>query len=196
MKREEVMVAKRQLFRTQALQEYAQGREKEILLRLVRPPVLLCGWLLLGLLFAATLLAWQTRVAVSVEVAGIIAQETWTASTGASQVTGVLFVPASTSRSIPAGQSVMVQLTGQAAPLHATIISVDAAVITPAAARQQYGLSGDLAWVITQPSVVVTFLVSTDLPASALTGRSVVAEVRVGSRTLLSLLPDVLNTLW
>ena len=190
------MVSRRHLFRAQALQEYAQSREKDILPRLVRPPVQVCCWLLLGLLFVAMLLAWQSQVAVSVEAAGVIAPQSQAAPAEAAQATAILFVPASSSLSIPVGQALSVQLTGQSAPLSATISRVEPGIITPEAARQQYGLTGDLAWVITQPSVVVTLALNTDIPASALAGRSLSAQIRVGSRSLLSLLPDLFATLW
>src|SRR5690242_14906927 len=113
------MMAQRPLFRAQALQEYTRSREKDILPRLVRPPVLLCGWLLLGLLLAATLLAWQAQVALSVEVAGAIVQAHQPARQGAGQAAAILFVPATLSMHIPGGQPVTVQLTGQEAPCHA-----------------------------------------------------------------------------
>ncbi|HEY7124510.1 MAG TPA: hypothetical protein VH540_11205 [Ktedonobacterales bacterium] len=190
------MVSRRQLFRTQALQEYAQSREKDILPRLVRPPVQASCWLLLGLLFVATLLAWQSQVAVSVAAAGIIVPQSQAASAETAQATAIIFVPASSSLSIPVGQSLSVQLTGQPAPLGATIRRVESGVITPEAARQQYMLTGDLAWVITQPSVVVTLALNTDVPATTLVGRSLSAQIRVGSRSLLSLLPDLFTTLW
>lgn len=190
------MVAKQRLFRAQALQEYARRREKDILPRMVRPPVLLFCWLLLGLLLVATLLAWQKQVAILVEAAGVMVQEGQAAPPEAGQAAAILFVPASASLHISVGQPITVQLTGQAEPLRTTISSVAPGVLTPEAARQQYGLTGDLAWVVTQPSVVVTIILSTDLPAPALAGRSVHAQIQVGSQSLLSLLPDLLNTLW
>jgi hypothetical protein len=186
-----MMVARRHIFRAQALQEYARSREKDILPRMARPPVLLCCWLLLGLLFATVLLTWQLQVAVSVETAGVIVQR---APQGAGQTAAVLFVPASTV-SIPPEQPITVHLIGQTEPLQASITSVKPGVVTPVAARQQYGLRGDLAWVITQPSVVVTITLHTNLPASTLEGRSLHAQMRVGSRSLLSLLPDLLQAL-
>src|ERR1051326_962877 len=118
------MVGQRTLFRAQALQEYARSREKDILPRLVRPRVQVCCWLLLGLLLVAMLLAWQSQVAVSVEAAGGIVQGVQTVPEGTSQVPAVLFVPASPSMSIPVGQSLRLQLTGQAAPLDATVANV------------------------------------------------------------------------
>jgi hypothetical protein len=190
------MPSRHHLFRAQALQEYVRSREKDILPRLVRPPVLLCGWLLLGLLLAATLLAWQAQVAVSVEVAGVIVQETQPAPPGTNQTAALLFVPAASSAHITVGQPIAVQLTGQTEPLRATLGSVVPGVLTPEAARQQYGLAGDLAWVITQPSVVVTITLNSDLPTPALVGRSIHAQIQVGSQSLLSLLPDLLQALW
>src|ERR1051326_4744263 len=111
------MVSRRHLFRAQALQEYAQSREKDILPRLVRPPVLLCGWLLLALLLLATLLAWQTQIVVSVGAAGVIVQDAQAAPEEAGQAAAILFVPASSSPRFPVGRALTVQLPGKAAPL-------------------------------------------------------------------------------
>jgi hypothetical protein len=97
---------------------------------------------------------------------------------------------------ISVGQPITVQLTGQEEPLRAAIDSVAPGVITPEAARQQYGLTGDLAWVITQPSVVVEITLNTTLSTSDLAGRSLHAQVRVGSQSLLSLLPALLEALF
>ncbi|HEY7347907.1 MAG TPA: hypothetical protein VH599_06265 [Ktedonobacterales bacterium] len=189
------MVSKRHLFRAQALQEYTQRREKEILPRLVRPPVLLCCWVLLGLLLAATVLAWQAQVAVSVEAAGAIVQDAQIAPQDAGQTAALLFVPAAPSLHLPVGQTITVYLTGQAEPLSATIESVAPDVLSPDEARQRYGLAGDLAWVITQPSMVVTLALHTNLSAPVLTGRSVHTQIPVGSQSLLTLLPKMLQEL-
>jgi len=189
------MLSRHHLFRAQALQEYARSRERDILPRMVRPPVLLCGWLLLSLLLAATLLAWQTQVALSVEAAGAIVPTSQPAPPGTTQAAAVLFVPTSPPFHIAVGQPLTVQLTGQAVPLGATIQAVEPGTITPDQARQQYGLTGDLAWVITQPSVVVMLSLHTDLPVTALVGRSIQSQMRVGSQSLLSLLPALLQAL-
>lgn len=190
------MVAQRRLFRAQALQEYARSREKDILPRLVRPPVLLCGWLLLGLLLAATLLAWQAQVPTYTLAAGVIVHESQTGPQGAAQATAVLFVPATSSLNIPVGQPISIQLTWQAEPLPATIGRVEPGVLSPEATRQQYGLTGDLAWVITQPSVVVMLMLSADPPSSANARERVQAQIQVGSQSLLSLFPELLQALF
>ena len=190
------MVAQRPLFRAQALQEYARSREKASLPRLVRPPVLLCGWLLLGLLLVATLLAWQARVPTYSLAAGVIVQGSQTAPQGGGQATAVLFVPAAPAVNIPLGQPLSVQLIGQAEPVPATIDSIAPGVITPEAAQQQYGLTSDLAWVITQPSVVVTIILSANLPSSAVVGESLQAQIQVGSQSMLSLFPELLQALF
>lgn len=190
------MPSRQHLFRAQALQEYARSREKDILPRLVRPPALLCGWLLLSLLLIATLLAWHAQVPSFTLAAGVIVQDVQTAPQGGSQATAVLFVPAPPAVNIPLGQPLTVQLTGQTEPLSATIDSVAPGVITPEAARQRYGLTGDLAWVITQRSVVVTLILNAAPPSTALVGESVQAQIQVGSQSLLSLFPELLQALF
>ena len=83
------MITPRRLYRAQALEQYARRREKDVLPRSVAPPVVLFLWVLLGLLVAATILAWQARVPTYALASGVIVQ----------QVDGgamaVIFVPAS-----------------------------------------------------------------------------------------------------
>jgi hypothetical protein len=49
----------RSIFRVDAVRRYAQGREVAVLPRFVSPPTWICLWILLGLLMAGGLVAWQ-----------------------------------------------------------------------------------------------------------------------------------------
>lgn len=185
------MISRRQFFRKEALEHYARSREKDILPRSVAPPVFLFFWVLLGLLLAATLLAWQVQAPTYAAASGFIAQD----NQPGGEKQAVLFVPANLSPALRVGQSITLQvaLTGQTLP--GTITAVEPDVITPDAARQQYTLTGDLALVITQPSVVVTLDLGAALPQGVFAGNSLIAQVQVGTRPVLSLLPDLLKGL-
>jgi hypothetical protein len=189
------MTSRRQFFRKEALEHYARSREKDILPRSVAPPVFLFFWILLGLLLAATLLAWQVQVPTYAAASGFIAQDGQPGIQPAGETQAVLFVPADLSPTLRAGQSLTLEvaLTGQT--LAGTITTVRPGVITPDAARQQYALTGDLALVITQPSVVVTLNLGAALPQGIFAGNSLIAQVQVGTRSVLSLLPDLLKGL-
>ena len=189
------MSARRQFFRKEALEHYARSREKDILPRSVAPPVFLFFWILLVLLLAATVLAWQVHVPIYADASGFIAQDGQPGALPDSGTTAVLFVPTNSSTALRAGQSITVQvaLTGQT--LQGTITTVGTNVISPDGARQQYALTGDLALVITQPSVVVTLDLGAALPQGVFAGNSLIAQVQVGTRSVLSLLPDLLQGL-
>ncbi len=54
--------SKRTIFRSKALQHYAASRQKDVLPRLVSPPVFVFFWILLGLLLVAGITAWLAQV--------------------------------------------------------------------------------------------------------------------------------------
>ena len=190
------MIARRQFFRQEALEHYAQSREKDILPRSVAPPVFLFFWVLLLLLLAATVLSWQVQVPFYADASGFIGQNGQASAPLGGGTTAVLFVPTNASPALHAGQPITLQvaLTGQT--FSGTIATVGTSMITPDEARQQYALTGDLALVITQPSVVVTLDLGAALPPGVYGGSSLVAQVQVGTQSLLSLLPDLLKGLW
>ncbi|HLV97309.1 MAG TPA: hypothetical protein VKT82_01410 [Ktedonobacterales bacterium] len=181
------MISPRRLFRAQALEQYAKGREKDVLPRAVAPPVFLFLWMLLGLLVTATVLAWQTHVPTYALASGVLVQQT------GGGTMAVVFVPASPPPTLQVGQRITLQLAVTGQQFNATIATVEPGVMTPEAARAQYQLTGDLVLVVTQPSVVVTVHWGSAVPAAVFAGSSVNAQVQVGSRSLLSLLPDLLQ---
>lgn len=187
------MTPRRQIFRQQALNQYVQGREKAILPRSVAPPVFLCLWALLGLALTAIILAWQIHVPTSVEAGGVLTQNGQITPQANGEVLAMLFVPLTPSMEVPIGQTVSLQLPATGEQLTATIQSIAPGVITPGDARQRYGLTGDLAFTITQPSLVVMASLPTSLPADVAAGRSISAQIQVGSRSALSLLLDLLR---
>src|ERR1051326_7685180 len=187
------MAQQRRIFRQQALDHYIQGREKTILPRLVAPPVFLCLWALLGLLIAATILAWQVQVPRYTGAAGVLVQDGKITPQNSGEVLAMLFVPASFSSEVNVGEPVTLQLTATGEQVQATVRSIEPGIISPADAQQRYGLTGDLAYTITQPSVIVTATLTQLVPPDISAGRSISAQVQVGSRSVLSLLPDLLH---
>ena len=181
------MLSQRRLFRAQALEHYAKSREKDVLPRPAAPPVVLVLWGLLGLLVAATILAWQARVPTYALARGVLMQQ---ANGGAM---AIIFVPATTTLHVQAGQPIEVQFNVTGQQFNATIATVEPEVLTPEAARARYALTGDLMFVITQPSVVVTAQFQSAGAATLVAGSSLSAEIQVGSRSVLSSLPDLLQ---
>lgn len=187
------MISHRRLFRQEALEHYARSREKDILPRSVAPPVFLFCWILSGLLLVATLLAWQVQVPTYAAASGFIAQDRQPGTLSGRRIQAVLFVPVNISPTLRIGQVVTLQvaLTGQT--LTGTITTIGPDVITPSKARQQYALTGDLVLVITQPSVAVSLNLGATLPPGVFSRNSLIAHVQIGTRSVLSLLPDLLK---
>jgi hypothetical protein len=186
------MVRRQSLFRAQALRQYTQGREKTVLPRTVASPVFLCCWLLLGLLLLATFLAWQAQVPAYAAAFGLLRQQVPGQQTTA-QWEAILFVPAASVSGVQTGDAITLQVVLSGQQLSGTIASAMPGIITPDEARQQYDLTGDLALIITQPSVVLQVALSASLPPGMIIDSSVSAQVRIGSQSVLSLLPKLLQ---
>ena len=101
----------------------------------------------------------------------------------------VVFLPATTSLKVTAGQPIQVQVGSSGPHLSTTIATVKPGVLSPSQARQQYRLNGSLAQVITQPSVAVTVQLGPGFSTQTYAGSIVNAQVQVGTRRVLSLLP-------
>src|SRR5579885_2954476 len=87
------MMSRQPLFRAQALQHYARGREKTVLPRFVALPVLLCLWLLLGLLLLTTALAWRSQAQRYARAEGALLSSPGVQQRATDEVQAILFVP-------------------------------------------------------------------------------------------------------
>ena len=187
------MMSRQPLFRAQALQHYARGREKTVLPRFVAPPVLLCLWLLVGLLLLSAALAWQIQLPLYTRAGGALLPTPLGDQHATDEVQAILFVPATPRPDLRVGASFTGQLVLSCESFVGTIVRVQPGVITPEQARRRYALTGDLALVITSPSVVVQVSLGSTLPADAVSGSSLRAQVPVGEESMLSWFPDVLS---
>ncbi|HEY7417261.1 MAG TPA: hypothetical protein VH593_18905, partial [Ktedonobacteraceae bacterium] len=159
------MVRQKQLFRDQALQHYAQSREKTILPRTVAPPVFFCCWLLLTLLLVSILLAWQVSVPIFMGAAGVLFHQPPDQQAATNEWEAILFVRADPNSTLQVGDALMLQVALTGEHFTGKIERIVPGVVTPEEARQRYALTGDLALVITQPSIVVQVAVDPPLPA-------------------------------
>ncbi|HET8839889.1 MAG TPA: hypothetical protein VFN35_00420 [Ktedonobacteraceae bacterium] len=176
------MLARRKLFRTQALKHYAKNRQKDILPGFVTPPVFLCLWFLVLIIGAATFLAWQERIPTYSQAPGVILVQQ-------NEPAALLFVPADAATGITIGQELILQVNATGQHIQARIASVDPDLITPEAARAQYGLTGDTQFIITQPSSVVHINLSPAQASQLVDQLSITAQIQTGARSLLSMLP-------
>jgi len=177
----------RTIFRNKALQYYAQSREKNVLPRVVAPPVFLFMWILLGLLLIAMLLAWESQVPTYAAGSGVVLNQ----GIKGDEAVAVVFLPATLSLRVRTGLPIQVQIGSTGPRLTSTIATIEPGVLSPSQARQRYALNGDLALVITQPSIAVTVELGPDVSTQMYAGSVVGAQVQVGTRRVLSLLPGI-----
>ena len=189
------MSPKPSLYRAHALQQYAQRQQKTILPRAISPRVFAACWIVLGLLLLTILLAWQVQVPMYATVSGVLrANPASQGAAGGPEL--LLFVPATPTPQLQVGAALTVQIALTGEQISGTIAHVLPGVLTPDQARAQYSLTGDLALVISQPSVVVEAQVGLPLPADAVGDLSLVAQVQVGSQSALALFPTLLGGLF
>ena len=183
--------SKRTIFRHKALQQYEQSRNKTVLPCYVSPPIFVCLWILLGLLIIAGVAAWLGQVPTYVAGSGVVLDPGSTTQQGGNEGVAVVFVPATPSLTLRPGLPVQLQIGSTGPQLTTTIATVEPGIVSPNEARDRYALGGVASAVITQPSVVVTARLGPSIPAQVYAGSIVSAQVQVGTRSVLSLLPGL-----
>jgi hypothetical protein len=183
--------SKRTIFRHKALQQYEQSRNKTVLPRYVSPPVFVFLWILLGLLAIAGMAAWLGHVPTYVAGSGVVLDPGSTTQQRGNEAVAIIFVPATPSLALRPGLPVQVQIGSTGPQVASTIMTVEPGIVSPSEARDRYALGGVAPAVITQPSVVVTARLGSSIQAQVYAGSIVSAQVQVGTRSILSLLPGL-----
>lgn len=174
------------MFRSKALTYYARSREKDVLPRFVAPRAFVFLWILMALLLIATLGAWLAQAPTYEVGSGVIID-----TQGNNATTAVIFLPATSSLKLRTGLPLLMQIGTAGPQLSGTIATVEPGVMSPEQARKQYALNGNLALIVTEPSIAVTVTLGPDIPAQMYAGSIVGAQVQVGTRRVLSLLPFI-----
>lgn len=125
--------------------------EKAVVPRLISWPIIVCLWLLLGVLLAAGLLAWYVQVPTYVDGSGLILARGDMLQPAYGKMVAVVFLPPDQSAHLRVGLPVDVQTGSAGVLVHSTIAQVEPGITSPAAARQRYQLGGVSALLITQP---------------------------------------------
>ena len=176
-----VSASKGTIFRKEAMEKYARGRDKNVLPQFVLPPVFVFFWCLLALFVSAGITAWLGQVPVYATGTGVVLNPSTSGNTANGEMTALIFVPSSPSLHLQVGQPISAQI-GQAGPQVTTAIgAVESQILSPDEVRKQFSVS------ITDPSVAITALVGPNLSLYA--GSPVQAQIEVGSERLLSLFP-------
>jgi hypothetical protein len=181
---------KRFIFRSSAIEHYIQSREKDVLPRFVAPPVFTFLWSVVGLLMVAWWIAWSSRVPTYSAGVGIVAAEDSQSGQVDREGVAIVFLPSEQLPKLQPGQPINLRIGTTGRSLHRTIESVEPKILSPSEARQRYRLEPAVLLAITKPSAVVKVkLEGTNLSAAMYEGSILSAQVEVGSRRTISLLP-------
>ena len=179
------------IFRQSAIMAYKRRMEKDVVPRLISWPLIVCLWLLLGVLLAAGLFAWFAQVPIYVSGSGIMLASGASADTLQSEygnMVAIMFLPPEQSAQIRAGQPVDMQIGSTSMHIQGRIAQVEPGITSPDAVRQRYGLNGASALLITQPSIVAIIKLDPALSSTAYAGSLLTARVETGSQRLIALL--------
>jgi hypothetical protein len=179
----------RPIFRTRALNHYIRKRDKDILPEFVSPPVFLFLWILFGLLLIAGLLAWWTEVPIYVAGSGIILEQGLQSKFVNNEGIVLIFLPAESAGKLRVGLPVQLYIGSTGPSFTSRIEQVEPGVISPSEVRKRYGLDSSVSQIFTEPSVVAVVKLIPTISAHMYAGSIVNAQVQVGSRRVLSLLP-------
>jgi hypothetical protein len=165
--------------------------EKDVLPRLISWPIIVCLWLLLGVLLAAGFFTWYAQVPTYVSGSGVILSQGDMLQPAYGDPVAIVFLPPDQSAKIRATLPIDLQIGSTALHVQSTIAQVEPSIMSPEAVRQRYRLDGVGASFITQPSIVAVVKLGTVLPGTAYAGSLLTARVETGSQRLLTLLPGL-----
>jgi hypothetical protein len=175
--------AQRSIFRIEAIKRNSRGGGEAILPRFSSPRIIWLLWIFVGLAIAGGLLLWLVRVPVYTAAVAIPL-----ASDNREPLMAVL-IPARNAGQVHVGQHVFWRFGKTEQRVTRTIVEVEQSVRSPHSLREELGTQS-----ITEPAVVAFVKldpVPDGVPASAYAGSMYKAEVEVGTRRVLSLLPFV-----
>lgn len=177
---------RRAIFRDEAIRQYIQGRERDILPSYVTPTMFLFIWVVVFFFIIVGLMTWSMRVPVYVSGVGTIVERYQS-----NEILAVILLSPDQHPKIRRGQLVQLQIGTTDTRLKQTVAFVEPTVMSPSAARQRYGFDNALSLPVTQPSTVVVVTLDRHLVTSLYRGSLVQAEIQVGSQRVFSFLPIV-----
>ncbi len=157
--------------------------------RVLASPLFIFCWFLLAIVIAAGITTWFGQIPVYATGSGVILDNNVSAGAGDARAIALIFLPPSPSLQLRAGIPIQVRTMGS--DVNGIIDTVEPRFLSPSQVRQRYALSGSSFWSITQPSLVVTARLDAGSSRQLHPGSPVQAQLRVGSRRLISLFPGL-----
>lgn len=179
---------RRSIFRERAMKHYIQRQEKDVLPRLVSPPVFVYFWILLGLLGIAACVAWCGQVPTYVAGSGVLLAQQVPSSSKQPEGLVLIFLPANHPLQLQIGFPVQLRIDATGLHVSGQIEKLEPGIVSPQEARRRYALNASVAGVITQPSRVLIARIETLLSTSLYAGSIMSAQVQSGYRSVFSLL--------
>ncbi|HSN74542.1 MAG TPA: hypothetical protein VL334_05540 [Anaerolineae bacterium] len=181
------------VFRTKAMQRYAQSRERTVFPRFISPRVFPYFWILVGLLLASMVVVWWVEIPFYTSAVGLVIDGAKFPEVS-DQVALAVFVPSESHLELHEGQDVLVQFGQTSERFSRTIIAVESQIISPEAARQQFDLNDGSSALITHPIAIAIVQIQPipgDYPPLAYLGSTYRVDLSAGSRRLITLLPII-----
>lgn len=181
------------LFRRQALEYYIQSSERTVLPRLVRPPVFLLLWILLGLAAITMAVTWFGKVPIYISGFGIVAKQT--ISQNGQLVTmpvALIFVPTTPEHALALHVSapVLLRIGAQGHSFPARVYEVEPTVLSPDEIQKLYAPGSNVSSMIKGPSMVISIQLGLAFAYQSYAGSLVNAQIQVGSTSMFSSLFD------
>ena len=172
---------KRSLFREQAIQYHMSNRYKDVLPRFVSPPIFSFLWILVVLCLLGGWIASNVDLPILTPGVGVVL-----AKSPSGETPIVLFVAVAQQHALHSGETTRLQIGTSGLTLSGNVTQVAPTILSPQAARQQYGLDGPIALLVTQPSVALTVMLPVGALAANYQGSVANAQIQVGEQNLLS----------
>ncbi|HEU4770239.1 MAG TPA: hypothetical protein VFS77_22925 [Pyrinomonadaceae bacterium] len=189
----------RLIFRVEAIRRNSRGGGEAILPQFSSPGIIWLLWTLIGLSLAGGLLLWFLQVPVYAKATAILLPADYYSKSGhnarvSHEPLVAVVIPARTGREVRVGQRVFWSFSKTGPRVSRIVMEVEPSVRSPESLQTSLGLHGRTTASITEPSVIAIVNlgpVPDDVPASAYVGSVYYAEVEVGTKRVISLLPFV-----
>lgn len=177
---------KRPILRENIIKKQMERQEQSVLLYAISPPAFVYFWILVLLLLS--LLVWSIQVPTFAVGQGVVIEQQAT-NLSEREVVAVLFLPPDQQPNLHVGQPARVSIGPNSVILNSFIEHVETGLISPQEARARFGLQGELAQMITGPSVLVTIPLRPASSAHNYIDSLCGAQVQTGSQRVLQFLP-------
>lgn len=179
----------RLIFRIEAIRRNSRAGGETILPRFSSPAVIWVLWSLIGLAIAGGILLWFLQIPIYAKGVAITLPASSEANVRHEPLVAVV-IPARNGREVRVGQRVFWSFSKTGPRVSRTVVEIEPLVRSPASLQGLPGVHER----ITEPSIIALVdlgPVPDDLPASAYAGGVYNAEVEVGTKRVISLLPVV-----